>query len=352
MLYLRVLILFVPVTVFKAKQLVNNAHGTTAKGYKRAPDANKDAFDKNFDTCMINQWTTPGPGLPVVLRTSPTAACSTTKHSRLCYGLPARRPNNAQYISCYNTEKLIPEFTAYVVPPLVGPPLTGYKRPNAGFRQDEGPLAPNPQAQHTDCNKPPGAVGQYFCSRGHLVPNGAFDTKDERDLTFTMTNIAPQWQEFNAGNWNAVEQAVKAYVNNVGHGVYVFTGTAGMAKYWSTKWLFIPWREPYRTGTGNMVVPKFYWKAVCDPDPAVRQSIVFIAENNVDVTSSTKVTTGTCTGQPMTQEKGVVYCYSVSAAQNQYFQNWWHGFTLPDFDPTNCRTGNMGNFLNTLLKFS
>ena len=40
-----------------------------------------------------------------------------------------------------------------------------------------------------------------------------------------MTNIAPQWQDFNAGNWNAVEQAVKSYVTTAGHKVYVFTGT-------------------------------------------------------------------------------------------------------------------------------
>lgn len=86
---------------------------------------------------MINQWTTPRPGLPVVLRTSPTAACSTAKHARLCYGLPGVRPYNAQYISCYNTEKLIPEFTAYVVPN--GQALTGYNRPTT-FRQDEGPF--------------------------------------------------------------------------------------------------------------------------------------------------------------------------------------------------------------------
>lgn len=85
--------------------------------------------------------------------------------------------------------------------------------------------APNPQSAHGDCSKPTTATGNYFCSRGHLTPNGAFDTKDERDLTFMMTNVAPQWQEFNAGNWAAVENAVKQYVQSVGHLVYVFTGT-------------------------------------------------------------------------------------------------------------------------------
>ena len=70
-----------------------------------------------------------------------------------------------------------------------------------------------------------GRKDQNFCSRGHLVPSGAFNTKDERDLTFMMTNVAPHWQPFNGGNWASVERAVKDYATFVGYGVYVLTGT-------------------------------------------------------------------------------------------------------------------------------
>ena len=87
--------------------------------------------------------------------------------------------------------------------------------------------APNPQSLHGDCSRPSHVAknSQYFCSRGHLTPKGAFDTQDERDLTFIMTNVAPQWQQFNGENWRKVEEAVKEYVQAVGHEVYVFTGT-------------------------------------------------------------------------------------------------------------------------------
>ena len=85
--------------------------------------------------------------------------------------------------------------------------------------------APKPQSKAGDCKKPATATGNYFCSRGHLTPNGAFDTKDERDITFKMTNAAPQWQEFNSENWAAVENAVKDYVQKKKREVYVFTGT-------------------------------------------------------------------------------------------------------------------------------
>ena len=97
--------------------------------------ADKDAFSNDFDACMIHRWTAAtGNG---VLRTSPTASCNSDNHARLCYGIAARRPDNAQYISCYNTAKLIPEFTAYVVP-YGAVPLTGYSRPR-NFVTDTGP---------------------------------------------------------------------------------------------------------------------------------------------------------------------------------------------------------------------
>ena len=91
--------------------------------------------------------------------------------------------------------------------------------------------APYPQSESDDYKKPDDAIDPYFCSRGHLAPSGAFNTEAERELTFIMTNVAPQWQAFNGGNWNAVEMAVKSYVNNVGHDVYVFTGTGKVVAY-------------------------------------------------------------------------------------------------------------------------
>ena len=130
------------------------------KGYKKAlpvcPAAapaghrplirTKDAFGNDFDACMIHRWTAAtGNG---VLRTSPTASCSSKDHVRLCYGadIPARRPDNAQYISCYNTARLIPEFTAYVVPYSPTPIAPGYKRPP--FEEDKGPCGRYHQYQN------------------------------------------------------------------------------------------------------------------------------------------------------------------------------------------------------------
>lgn len=65
---------------------------------------------------------------------------------------------------------------------------------------------------------------QQFFARGHLTPNADFNAQN-RAYTMITTNIAPQWQRFNAGNWNNLEKAIRQYATNTGQALYVFTGT-------------------------------------------------------------------------------------------------------------------------------
>lgn len=59
--------------------------------------------------------------------------------------------------------------------------------------------------------------------RGHLTPNGDFSAQQDRDLTMITTNIAPQ--QFNNGNWEALENALRKYASDNGHALYIITGT-------------------------------------------------------------------------------------------------------------------------------
>ena len=322
----------------EGSHVITISNQTSAQGHKKAVGscppaagagsgiADGDAFGNDFDTCMINRWTSStAAGVPV-LRTSPTASCRSATHTRLCYGISARRPNDAQYISCYDTARLIPHFTAQVVA-YSKTILPAYKRPS--FSKDNGPCAPKPQSVPADISKPPTATGEYFCSRGHLTPSAAFETKAERDVTFKMTNAAPQWQVFNGGNWARVEEAVKNYVQTKKVDLYVFTGTTGTSTYVAP--------------TVKTVIPKYYWKAVCDP--GAKQSIFFVAENNVGNTSKNKVVSPSCFNKKMTEEKGVLECKSISQAAGQYSQ-------VPDFHPGNCGTNKKGTFLKPYLNFT
>ena len=60
-----------------------------------------------------------------------------------------------------------------------------------------------------------------------MVPNADYgqNSPDKAATTFILTNVAPQWQKFNGGNWLNMEKAVRAYTNNKNRNVYVFTGT-------------------------------------------------------------------------------------------------------------------------------
>lgn len=67
-----------------------------------------------------------------------------------------------------------------------------------------------------------------YLGRGHLTPAGDFkDTNNERSFTYVLTNIAPQWQPLNMGNWVAVEKAIRNYAKSTlaGKTLYIVTGT-------------------------------------------------------------------------------------------------------------------------------
>ncbi|CAB3996004.1 neurogenic locus notch homolog 1-like [Paramuricea clavata] len=192
------------------------------------------AFDNDFRRCMLGQWENAG-----ILDRLPAELCSykswfwTDYYSQLCYGLNAKRPT-AQFISCYNTKALIPEFTAHIVPAGTWPANVPKPKKYTDWRKDNGPpkYAPKKQALAGDfgsnqqiTDNPSWDNKNYFCSRGHLTPKGDFNSDDERDLTFIVTNAAPQWQKFNGYNWARMEEVVKDWAKANTKQLYVFTGT-------------------------------------------------------------------------------------------------------------------------------
>lgn len=67
-------------------------------------------------------------------------------------------------------------------------------------------------------------------SRGHLTSNADFDTRPERAATFYYTNVAPQWQITNGGNYAKLEDEVRKIVSGIGRPLDVYTGTHGRDK--------------------------------------------------------------------------------------------------------------------------
>jgi len=100
--------------------------------------------------------------------------------------------------------------------------------------------------------------------RGHLTPNHINCRNKKKQLsTFTLTNVAPQYADFNRHSWRIFECITEYMIIKLvpEEPVYVLTGVYGSAKDESGKdlWLY------GHTDKKRVKVPKYYWKAVCYP---------------------------------------------------------------------------------------
>jgi len=108
-----------------------------------------------------------------------------------------------------------------------------------------------------------------YLARGHLTPTGDLLYKDWQELSYMYSNVVPQWQVVNNGNWRDVEEAVRARAVLKGSNMQVFTGTKGVLRLRGKElWLV----------KKSIPVPKYLWKLVVDK--VSEDSIVFVTLNN------------------------------------------------------------------------
>ena len=95
---------------------------------------------------------------------------------------------------------------------------------------------------------------------------------------------------------------------------------------------------------GRVRTPKYYWKAVCNPHVAVKQSIVFVAENRPGDISNNGGQG--CAGRQQTESRGIVHCHSLAEAAGK---PEYADFKLPPFSDANCQPNVRGTFLDEYL---
>lgn len=116
-------------------------------------------------------------------------------------------------------------------------------------------------------------VGDRYLARGHLAAKADFIFGAHQLTTFVFPNVAPQWQTFNAGNWEAVEAELKQYIKSLDHRAEVYTGTHGVMKYEGVE-LYL-----YIDGSSKKLpVPKIFYKIVLVK--SLMRAIVIIGVNN------------------------------------------------------------------------
>lgn len=143
------------------------------------------------------------------------------------------------YISSYNAAAKIPEWVAYE---LTAEETRGEaERGDRMFRMD--PSYRKTQAMREDYS------GSDW-TKGHMAPAADFRwDSDAMDETFYLTNICPQAQELNAGDWEYLERRVRYWAKEYGK-VWVVCGPIiGQNRYG-------------RIGQHNVVVPDAFFKAV------------------------------------------------------------------------------------------
>jgi endonuclease G len=144
------------------------------------------------------------------------------------------------YVSSYNTETLIPNWVAYE---LTAEETEGNRsREGIEFRKDPA-LKGLPQAMREDYS------GSGW-TKGHLMPaaDASFNTTAMGE-TFYFTNICPQDETLNAGDWQYLEKRVRQWAGRYGR-VWVVTGPiVGENRYGTI-------------GEREVVVPDAFFKAL------------------------------------------------------------------------------------------
>jgi len=116
--------------------------------------------------------------------------------------------------------------------------------------------------------------GTKFFAKGHLSPDAAFVYNIEQDSTYYYTNVAPQFQSFNNGNWKALEYNTRDLAEKLGRDLKVTTGTWGVLQYPNTE--EVP-TDIRLFNNSYIPAPLYYWKIVEDPE--TDSGAVFIGLN-------------------------------------------------------------------------
>lgn len=118
-----------------------------------------------------------------------------------------------------------------------------------------------------------------FLARGHMSAKVDHVYGNQQRATFFFINAAPQWQTFNAGNWERIEDGVRKWVSSNGMYVDCYTGVWGVSSLPNNEGvdqeLYLTFDE---SGKGLIPVPKLYFRVVIEP--STKKGIVLIGVNN------------------------------------------------------------------------
>nr|AKB95587.1 DNA/RNA non-specific endonuclease [Chilo suppressalis] len=120
---------------------------------------------------------------------------------------------------------------------------------------------------------------KQFLSRGHLAPRADFPLRAAQLASFHYVNTAPQWMRGNAGDWAALEEALRRRVQKLSRPVTVYTGTHGVVTLADNTGRMKPIYLDVDANNNELVpVPLYSYKLV--HDPKTKRATAFITINS------------------------------------------------------------------------
>lgn len=235
-----------------------------------------------------------------------------------------------QIIGCFDPDKQTTLYTWYNLSSTIGGQQTNVERPqfiegdfyNVGSNTVEHLYKKS--SQRKTINKLLGLKANstkyiqeknnYYLARGHLTAKSDFVYGEQQRLTFYYVNAAPQWQTFNAANWETLESNLRSFASDRELDLIVYTGLYGITTLPHEQtgndtqlYLYVD-----KNDNKALPVPHIYWKLVYEPTS--KAGVVFVGINNPYHNKTEKLCSDQSkeidwlTWKPDNQTKG--FCYT------------------------------------------
>uniref|UniRef100_UPI003AAEFCF4 endonuclease domain-containing 1 protein-like n=1 Tax=Centroberyx gerrardi TaxID=166262 RepID=UPI003AAEFCF4 len=171
-----------------------------------------------------------------------------------------RYRNQYRFASLYHRQRRAPLYSAYILTPAAGKrPVNSWKyEPQLAFSGSSPEMRSFPKRGPISQNviESQAVLLDYKNStytKGHLNPSLHHHTKEDRQATFTLTNVVPQRAGSNSGPWALLEAEVRARLEAFCDGpMFVITGA-------------LPYISGERRIKNRVAVPEYMWSAYCCP---------------------------------------------------------------------------------------
>ncbi|KAJ3656585.1 hypothetical protein Zmor_015654 [Zophobas morio] len=230
-------------------------------------------------TCTLSDTTRPA---LTEIYDNPNIRCE--GHSRpVEVGYTINREFARVLVICFQMDKGIPLYTKYTITkwarliPNYRPPPSKYFFSGDLISGDVSHVYSDVKASFENLGFSRHINETYFVQEGRLASSDELLYPFQRDATYNLANVAPQWNTFDESNWWALEQAVVDLVTNgdVGNNATVLTGTLKVSTL--NDWKGVP-VELYLQDD-RFPVPRWFWKLVFFPD--LKFGAIFFGYNNI-----------------------------------------------------------------------